>query len=114
VERAHQPFIDRGPIEHEGVDILGDRQLGGRHPIADRSSVPVCCLGPQQISQDLHQGALALQAGSDRLVERAGHALETKAAHGLDHLMPLHLYLAGCHSGHSWRPVDAPAPDPRP
>ena len=47
VALAHQPFIDRGPIEPEGVDILGDRQLGGRHPIADRSSVPVCCLGPQ-------------------------------------------------------------------
>ena len=68
-------------------------------------------LGAQQVGQDLHRGALALHAGGDRLVERAGHTLEAEPAHGVDHLMPLHGYLADCRSGRSWRPVGAPTPD---
>ena len=110
MKRAHQPFVDRRTVEHERVDILDYRQLGGAHPVADRGGMAMGGLGAQQVGQDLHGGAVALDAGGDRLIERARHAFEAKAAHGIDHLMPLHGHLAAGRSGRSRRPADAPAP----
>ena len=107
---AAPPLVDRRALEHERVHVLHDRQLGGAHPIADRGGTAVRGLGAQQVGQALHGGALALYAGGDRLVERAGHAFEAEPAHGVDHLMPLHGRLAGCRSGRSRRPADAAAP----
>ena len=66
-------------------------------------------LGAEQIGQYLHGGALALEAGGDRLVERRRHALESEAAHRVDHIMPLHHSLAADRSGHSRRAEDAAA-----
>ena len=60
-------------------------------------------LGPQQISQDLHGRAVALQARGDRLVEGAGHALQAQLGEGFDHLMPLHGNLAADRNGRSRR-----------
>ncbi|CDN24596.1 hypothetical protein BN934_02856 [Lacticaseibacillus rhamnosus] len=68
-------------------------------------------LGTQQVGQDLHGRALALETGSDRLVEGASHALQPQLGHGRHHLMPLHGDLAGCHSGCSRHGEDGAAPD---
>ena len=66
-------------------------------------------LRSQEIGQYLHGGALALKAGGDGIVERARHAFETKAAHGLDHIMPLHRRSSAGRNGHSRRPFSHPA-----
>ena len=113
LQRAHQFLVDRAALEHERAHILDRRQLGSAHPVADGGGMAVCGLGAQQIGQDFGYRALALYAGVGRLVERADHPLEAEPAHGMDHLMPLHGRLAGCHSARSRRSADAPAPGPR-
>ncbi len=74
-------FVSLGPrhaasptLEHERIDVLHHRQFGRGHAITDRCRVARCGFGAQQIGQDLHGGALALHAGGNRLVERAGYA----------------------------------------
>ena len=69
-------------------------------------------LGLHQIGQDLHGGALTLQARGDGVVEGAGHALEAQLAQGLDHLMPLHGSLAAGRSARSRRWADGSGPGP--
>ena len=75
MQRAHQPLVDRRVVEHEGVEVLHGRQPGRRHPVTDGSCMPLGRLGAQQVGEDLHGRALALQARGDRLVEGPGHAL---------------------------------------
>src|SRR3546814_16533039 len=60
-------------------------------------------------SSDLHNGALALEAGGDGLVERRSHTLEAKATHRIDHIIPLHPSLAADHSERSRQPQDGAA-----
>src|SRR3546814_5474531 len=83
VQGTHQAFIDGRALEPERVDVLHDRQPGGRHPVSDRSGMAMRGFRPQKVGQYLHRGALALKAGGDRIVERARHALEPKPAHRL-------------------------------
>lgn len=110
VQGAHQPLVDRRVVEHEGVEVLHRRQLGRRHPVADGGRVPVGCLGADQVGENLHGRALALQSRGDRLVEGAGHPLQAQAGQRRHHLMPLHAGLAGCRSGCSRPEADAAAP----
>ena len=90
MQGTHQPFVDRGALEHEGIEVLDYRQLGRGHAVADRGSMTMRCFCPQQVGQDLVGRALALQPGGYRLVEGSCHALEAERAHRLDHFMPLH------------------------
>src|SRR3546814_7070051 len=76
VKRTQQAFINRCALEPERIDILHDRQPGGRHTVSDRGSMAMCCFRAAKIGQYLHRGALALKAGGARLVEPARHALE--------------------------------------
>ena len=41
-EFPHLALIDRGVGEHEAVEVLEHRELGGGDPVADRSGLPVC------------------------------------------------------------------------
>ncbi len=106
---ADHLLIDRCALEAEPLQVLHHGQPRSRHPIADGGCIPVGRLSTEQVGQYLHGGALALEAGGDRLVERRRHALESEAAHRVDHIMPLHHSLAADHSGHSRRAEDAAA-----
>src|SRR3546814_15359275 len=76
------------------------------YAITDRGCIPVGRFRAEQVGQYLHNGALALEAGGDGLVERRSHTLEAKATHRIDHIMPLHHSLAADHSERSRQPED--------
>jgi hypothetical protein len=65
-------------VEYEGVEVLYCWQPGGRHPVADRGCMAMGCFGTQQVRQDFHGRAVALQPGGHRPVKGTGHALEAK------------------------------------
>jgi len=90
VERAHLRFLNRCVGKDKRIKVLDRRQPSRRHPVADRGRLPVGCFRAQQIAQNLHGRAFALQARGNGLVERIGHALQAECGHGADQLMPLH------------------------
>src|SRR3546814_2871391 len=53
VKRTQQAFIDRCALEPERIDILHDRQPGGRHPVSDRGSMAMCCFRAEKLGQYL-------------------------------------------------------------
>ena len=46
VERTHRALVDRGALEHEGIEILDHRQLGRSHAVADRGGVAMRSFRP--------------------------------------------------------------------
>src|SRR3546814_8289377 len=78
---------DRSAVEAEPLQILHHGYPGRRHAITDRGCIPVGRFRAEQVGQYLHNGALALEAGGDGLVERRSHTLEAKATHRIDHIM---------------------------
>src|SRR3546814_4656946 len=69
VKRTQQAFIDRCALEPERIDILHDRQPGGRHPVSDRGSMAMCCFRAEKIGQYLHRGSLALKRSEEHTSE---------------------------------------------
>jgi hypothetical protein len=55
----HQRLVDRGVVELEVADILGQRQLGDRDLVADRPRLLLGDLGGQQITDDVLRLVLA-------------------------------------------------------
>ncbi len=54
-EIPDERFVDRGPLEGELVDFLGQRQLGDDHLVFDRARLLLADLGLQEIAVDLYQ-----------------------------------------------------------
>ena len=71
---AHQLLVDRRTLEDEVGELLGERQLGNPHLVADRARVLLGDLGLEQGSDDLVDAVLALDAGGDDLVVGRPHA----------------------------------------
>ena len=89
-EVAYQRFVDRGGVEVEVVDVLGQRQLGDRHLILDRSRLLLVDLGFEKIADHALRLMLSLHGGGDNLVVGAAHAVELEFAHGFENLGTLH------------------------
>jgi hypothetical protein len=97
-EIAHQRLIDRGVVEVELVDLLGQWQLGDRHLVFDRACLLLADLGVQQVADELLGFVLALYGCGDDLVigrvsgnPRTGgghalHSVEFQLAHRIQHL----------------------------
>ena len=83
---ADQGLVDLGRLEVELIDFLGQRQLGDRHLILDRSRLLLTDLGGQQIADDLLRLVLALDRRGDDLVVGRPHPVELQLAHGVEHL----------------------------
>ena len=64
-EIAHQILVDRRAFELEVVDILGERQLGDRELISDRSRMLLRYLGLEQIADEPLRLMLALERGGE-------------------------------------------------
>jgi hypothetical protein len=77
MQGADQSLVDRRPFEAEPLQVLHHGQPRGRHDSGSRRHRDGR-LSTEQVGQDLHGGALALEAGGDRLVERRRHALEAR------------------------------------
>ncbi len=52
-EVADQGLVDRGVIENEVVDVLGQGQLGDRHLVLDRARLLLGDLGGEQVADDV-------------------------------------------------------------
>lgn len=70
MQGTHQLFVDRGTLEHAGVEVLDYGQLGRGHGVADRGGTTIHGFSAQQVGQDLVARALALQPRGDRLIRR--------------------------------------------
>jgi hypothetical protein len=81
-EIAHERFVDRGTVEVELGDVLGERQLGDGHLVFDGARLLLGDLGGQQVTDDALGFMLTLHGGGDDLVERALHAEELELEHG--------------------------------
>ena len=89
-EVAHQGLVDRGAVEGEVVDVLGQRQLGDGDLVLDRARLLLGDLGGEQVADDPLRLVLALHRGGDDLVVGGPHAEELQLAHGLQDLGALH------------------------
>ena len=87
---AHQLLVDRRILEDEVGELLGERQLGYPHLVADRARVLLGDLGLEQGSNDLVDAVLALDAGGDDLVIGRPHAGELQGRHHLQDLRAIH------------------------
>ena len=87
---AHQLLVDRRILEDEVGELLGERQLGDPHLVADRACLLLGDLGLEQGSNDLVDAVLALDAGGDDLVIGRPHAGELQGRHHLQDLRAIH------------------------
>ena len=87
---VHELLVDRRAIEGDVGELLGQRQLGAAHLVADRAGLLLGDLGLQQRADDALEALLALHAGGDDLVVGGPHAGELQRAHHLEDLMPFH------------------------
>ncbi len=105
---AHQPLVDRRAGEVEPGQLLDQRQLGGRHLVADRARLLLRDLGLQQAADDLGGWMLALERVAQHLVVGGPHADELELAHQVQNLMSFHGWCsAGCRSARSPPPAHA-------
>src|SRR5271170_2770859 len=89
-EVAHQILVDRRAFELEVVDILGERQLGDRELISDRTRVLLRYLRLEQIADEPLRLMLALERSGVNLVVGALHAVELEFTHHFDDFGSLH------------------------
>jgi hypothetical protein len=89
-EFPHLAPIDRGVGEDELVEVFQDRELGGGDPIADRSSLPVGALCPDQAGDQRVEFIAPGQALAGDLVEAGAHAVELQFPHRLEDLVAFH------------------------
>jgi hypothetical protein len=86
----NEGLVDRGSVEGEVGDILGERQLGDGDLILDRTSLLLGDLGGEQVADDALRLVLALHRRGDDLVEGGLHAIELELAHGGENLRAFH------------------------
>jgi len=91
---AHQTLIDRRAGEVELLDVLGQRQLGDGHLVADRARLLLGDLGLQQVAHDAGRFVLALDAGGHDFVIGAAHPVELQCPHQVEDLGAFHVGLS--------------------
>ena len=89
-EIVHQGGVDRGAVEGEVAEVLGQRQPGDGHLVLDRARLLLGDLGGEQVADDPLRLVLALHRGGDDLVVGGLHAEQLQPAHGLQDLRALH------------------------
>ncbi len=89
-ERAYQTLVDRGAVEGELGDVLGQGQLGNRHLIADRTRLLLGDLGLEQVADDLLRLVGAFERDLDDLVVGGLHSEELQLAHGGEDVLAFH------------------------
>jgi hypothetical protein len=89
-ERADQRLVDRRVLEHEVVDVLGERQLGDGQLVLDRARLLFGDLGAQQVADEALRFVLTLERDGQRLVVGGLHAVELQLAHHVEHFGPFH------------------------
>ena len=89
-EAADKRLVDRRGLEHEVVDVLGQRQLGDGELILDRARLLFGDLGAQQVADEALRFVLTLQRDGQRLVIGRLHAVELQLAHHVEHFGPFH------------------------
>src|ERR1700761_1431918 len=89
-EVAHEVLVDRRAFELEVVDILGERQLGDRELISDRTCVLLRYLRLEQVADEPLRLMLALERSGVNLVVGALHAVELEFTHHFDDFGSLH------------------------
>ena len=104
-EVADQHFIDRRRGEVEAGDLFGQRQLGDRQLVLDRTRLLLGDLGLKQIADDALSGVLALHRIGDDVVIGMAHTGKLQFAHHLQYLVAFHRTSSGCRSGRSQRPA---------
>ena len=62
-EIADQRLVDRRALEHEVVEVLGERQLGDGDLVLDRARLLLRDLGAQQVADEALRLVLALERG---------------------------------------------------
>src|SRR5271165_4737554 len=89
-EVANEGLVDWRVLEGEAVEVLGERQLGGRDLILDRPRLLLRDLGAQEVADEALRLVLALERGRERLVVGGLHAVELQLAHHVEDFGPLH------------------------
>ena len=89
-EITDQGFVDRGFLEVELVDLLGQRQLGDGHLVFDRARLLLIDLRLQEVADDLLGFVLSLHRSGDDLVIGGLHAVELELAHRVQNLRSFH------------------------
>ena len=69
-EIADEILVDWRVVEGEVVDVFGQRQLGDRELVSDRTRLLFRYLGLEQIANYLLRLMLAFERGGERLVPR--------------------------------------------
>ena len=69
-------LVDRGALELEVVEVLGERQLGDGQLVLDRARLLLADLGVEQITDDALGFVLAFDGGGHDLIEGGLHAVE--------------------------------------
>ena len=87
---VHQRLIDRGAVELEGIEVLGQRQLGNGELVLDRACLLLVELGLEEIADDALRLMLAFDGGGHDLIVSGLHAVELEFAHEFEHLGPFH------------------------
>ena len=86
-EVANEGLVDRRVLEGEVVEVLGERQLGGRDLILDRPRLLLRDLGAQEVADEALEVMLALERGRERLVVGGLHA---SSGHHVEDFASLH------------------------
>ena len=86
-----RPSLIGVPVKSNCFDVLGQRQLGDGHLVADGSGLLLGDLGLQQVTHDPGRLMLALDAGGHDLVIGAAHPVELEAAHQVEDLGAFHV-----------------------
>src|ERR1700761_157724 len=87
---VHERLIDRGALELEVVEVLGERQFGDSELVFDRPRLLLVDLGAEQITDDTLRFMLAFDSGGHDLVEGSLHAVELEFAHEVEELSAFH------------------------
>jgi hypothetical protein len=86
----HERLIDRGALELEVIEVLGERQLGDGELVLDRARLLLVDLGVEQITDDTLGFMLAFDSRGHDLVEGGLHAVELELAHEVEELGSFH------------------------
>ena len=90
-EIAHQALVDRRVVEREVIDILGERQLGDRQLVFDRSGVLLVDLGLEEIADEVLRLMLTFDSCCKGLVGSGfPHAKELEVAHHVENFGTFH------------------------
>src|SRR5271166_1925137 len=89
-EIANERLVDRSALEHEVVEVFGERQPGGGDLILDRPRLLFRDLGVQEVADEALRLVLALERGRERLIVGGLHAVELQRAHHVEDFGPFH------------------------